>query len=143
MFCRNDMQKSSEIWNLIKESPELLSLCYIPINSYTVCLTLKESIETEGGSDIPRTITELYKKAIKILLFRHHLRYKDKPVPKNYIVAKLPDQLQNDLNQLIVKLHVAERFLVRFFSLFLSFFVICCMLSYTNFRISLFMIAIR
>ncbi len=100
MFCRNDMQKSSEIWNLIKESPELLSLCYIPVNSYIVCLTLKESIQTEDESDIPRTITELYKRAIKILLFRHHLGYKDKPAPKNYIIAKLPDQLQNDLNQL-------------------------------------------
>ena len=100
MFCRKDMHKSSEMWNLIKESPELLSLCYVPVNSYIVCLTLKESIQTEDESDIPRTITELYKRAIKILLFRHHLGYKDKPVPKNYIIAKLPDQLQNDLNQL-------------------------------------------
>ncbi len=94
------MQKSSEIWNLVKESPELLSLCYIPVNSYIVCLTLKESIQTEDESDIPRTITELYKRAINILLFRHHLGYKDKPAPKNYIVAKLPDHLENDLNQL-------------------------------------------
>ncbi len=100
VFCRNDMQKSSEIWNLIKESPELLSLCYIPINSYIVCLTIKESIETEGESNIPRTITELYKRAIKILLFRHNLRYKHNPVPKDYIIAKLPDQLENYLNQL-------------------------------------------
>ncbi len=100
MFCRNDMQKSSEIWNLIKESPELLSLCYIPVNSYIVCLTLKESVKTEDKSDIPRTITELYKRAINILLFRHHIGYKDKSIPKNYIIAKLPNQLQNDLNQL-------------------------------------------
>jgi hypothetical protein len=39
-FCRNDKQNlSSEIWSLIQESPELLSLCYIPVNSYIVCLT--------------------------------------------------------------------------------------------------------
>jgi hypothetical protein len=39
-FCRNDKQNlSSEIWSLIEESPELLSLCYIPVNSYIVCLT--------------------------------------------------------------------------------------------------------
>ncbi|CAB4035655.1 Hypothetical predicted protein [Paramuricea clavata] len=99
-FCRHDIQKRSEIWNLIKESPELLSLCYIPVNSYIVCLTLKESIEVEGQSNVPRTITELYKRAIKILLFRHHLGYKDKPTPKNYITGKLPEPLQNDLNAL-------------------------------------------
>ena len=98
-FCRHT-QKSSEIWNLIKESPELLSLCYIPVNSYIVCLTLKESIEVEGQSNVPTTITELYKRAIKILLFRHHLGYKDKPTPKNYIIGKLPEPLQNDLNVL-------------------------------------------
>jgi hypothetical protein len=105
-FCRNDMQKSSEIWHMIKESPELLSLCYIPVNSYIVCLTLKESIgideqeEALGQSNVPRTITELYKRAIKILLFRHNLKYKNKPIPKDYIIAKLPEQLQNDLDKL-------------------------------------------
>ncbi len=98
-FCGDDMQKGSEIWHLIKESPELLSLCYIPVNSYIVCLTLKESIGTDEAN-VPRTITELYKRAIKVLLFRHNLKYKDKPIPKDYITAKLPEQLQNDLDKL-------------------------------------------
>ena len=105
-FCRNDKQNlSSEIWSLIEESPELLSLCYIPVNSYIVCLTLKESIDVdeqgaEGQRNVPRTITELYKRAIKVLLFRHHLKYKGKPLPKGYFTAKLPEPLQNDLNKL-------------------------------------------
>ena len=105
-FCSDDEQKSTEIWNLINESPELLSLCYIPVSSYIICLTLGESIKTdkreevEGRSTVPKTITELYKRAINILLFRHHLEYKDKENPKNYITAKLPKELQDDLNKL-------------------------------------------
>ena len=105
-FCSDDEQKSTEIWNLIKESPELLSLCYIPVSSYIVCLTLDESVkmdkreEVEGQSNVPKTITELYKRAINILLFKHHLAYKDKENPKNYITAKLPKELQDDLNKL-------------------------------------------
>ena len=104
-FCGTDKQKSTEIWNLIKDSPELLSLCYIPVSSYIICLTLGESIkmereEVEGQRNVPRTITELYKRAINILLFRHHLEYKDKETPKNYITAKLPKELQDDLNKL-------------------------------------------
>ena len=109
-FCDNDMQKCSDIWNLIKESPELLGLCYIPVNSYIVCLTLRESIgidahivNAEGQRNVPRTITELYKRAIKILLFRHNSKYKlkNEPIPKDYmIIAKLPKQLQNDLDKL-------------------------------------------
>ena len=105
-FCGVNKQKSTEIWNLIKESPELLSLCYIPVSSYIVCLTLGKSIkmdkreEAKAQSTIPRTITELYKRAINILLFRHHLEYKDKEKPKNYITAKLPKELQGDLDKL-------------------------------------------
>ena len=105
-FCHNDIQKSSEMWNQIKQSPELLSLCYIPVNSYIVCLTLKESIEideTEKMDDqnnLPKTITELYKRAVKILLFKHNLKFKNKPIPKDYIIAKFPEELQSDLDKL-------------------------------------------
>ena len=105
-FCSDHQQKSTEIWNLINESLELLSLCYIPVSSYIVCLTLGESInmdkreEAKGQRNVHRTITELYKRAINILLFRHHLEYKDKEKPKNYITAKLPKELQDDLNKL-------------------------------------------
>jgi hypothetical protein len=66
-----------------------------------VCLTLKEGIKAEGQSNIPTTITELYKRAINILLFRHHAKYKmkDKDRPKDYMIAKLPVELQNDLDK--------------------------------------------
>ena len=100
-FCHPDQQKSSQIWDLIKQSPELLGLCYIPVNSYIVCLTLRESIEAEGQANAPKTITELYKRAIKILLFKHHREYKDtEQIPKNYITGRLPEQLQNDVKKL-------------------------------------------
>jgi GTPase SAR1 family protein len=108
-FCRNDMDKSTKLWNFIKQSPELLSLSYIPVNCYIICLTLNESIDTDklevsGGQsfqkNVPRTITELYKRAINILLFRHHVNYKYKQIPKDYIITKLPEQFQNDLDKL-------------------------------------------
>ncbi|XP_028391763.1 NACHT, LRR and PYD domains-containing protein 12-like [Dendronephthya gigantea] len=104
-FCDDDM-KSSEIWQVIKSSPELLSFCYIPVNSYIVCLTLYESIYfgeqmVDGNySNIPKTITELYKRAIKILLFKHNSKYRNKPVDKDYLTAKLPEQFQGDLDKL-------------------------------------------
>jgi hypothetical protein len=104
-FCCDDKQ-SSEIWHLIKESPEYLNFCYIPVNSYIVCLTLKESIEIDEQeaacqSNVPRTITELYRRAINILLFRYNGEYKNKEIPKDYITATtLPEQLQNHLDKL-------------------------------------------
>ncbi|XP_028403911.1 NACHT, LRR and PYD domains-containing protein 12-like [Dendronephthya gigantea] len=104
-FCDDDM-KSSEIWQIIKSSPELLSFCYIPVNSYIVCLTLYDSIDfgeqmVDGNySNIPKTITELYKRAIKILLFKHNSKYRNKPVDKDYLTAELPELLQKDLDKL-------------------------------------------
>ncbi|XP_028391764.1 NACHT, LRR and PYD domains-containing protein 3-like [Dendronephthya gigantea] len=104
-FCCNDTQKNSEMWNIIKDSPELISFCYIPVNCQIVCLTLNESIdfgEHEGNDStrIPKTITELYKRAIKILLLKHNSKNKNKPIDENYLTAELPKQLQEDLNKL-------------------------------------------
>ena len=52
---------------------------------------LKESIEideTEKMDDqnnLPKTITELYKRAVQILLFKHNLKFKNKPIPKDFL----------------------------------------------------------
>ncbi|XP_028391883.1 NACHT, LRR and PYD domains-containing protein 12-like [Dendronephthya gigantea] len=105
-FCGDDTQRSFEIWSIIKDSPELLSFCYIPVNSYIVCLTFNESIGFGGQvngerySNIPKTMTELYKRAIRILLFKHNSKYRNKQVPRDYLTAKLPKPLQEDLDKL-------------------------------------------
>ncbi|CAB4037315.1 Hypothetical predicted protein [Paramuricea clavata] len=77
-------------------------------NKLTMCLTLKESIDidkaeaAEGQSNVPRTITELYKRAIKILLFRNHAKYRDNEETNSnrYIKEKFPENLKNDLKKL-------------------------------------------
>ncbi|XP_028406190.1 NACHT, LRR and PYD domains-containing protein 4C-like [Dendronephthya gigantea] len=105
MFCHDD-RKSSEMWQVIKSSPELLSFCYIPVNSYIVCLTLYESIDfgqhvkDESYSKIPKTMTEMYKRAIKILLFKHNSKYRNEQPSKDYLTAELPQLLQEDLDRL-------------------------------------------
>ena len=108
-FCRNDENKSTRLWKLIEQSPEYLSLSYIPVNCYIICLTLKEAIDADEQeevgkesfeSNVPKTITELYKRAMNVLLFRHHHEYRKKEYPNDYMNAKLPEQLQNDLDHL-------------------------------------------
>ena len=54
----------------------------------------------EGENDVPNTITQLYKRAINVLLFKHDLTYKNKKIPKDYIIAKLPEELRRDLDKL-------------------------------------------
>ncbi|CAB3992336.1 NACHT, LRR and PYD domains-containing 14-like [Paramuricea clavata] len=108
-FCKNNTT-GELIWNEIQGSPEMRSLCYIPVNSYIVCLTLKESVESdvESESQLPEglnsnilgTITELYKRAVKVLLYRHHPEYKLKPRPNDYLISPFPKELANELVKL-------------------------------------------
>jgi GTPase SAR1 family protein len=107
-FCDNE-STSKLIWNQIQGSAEMRSLCYIPVNSYIVCLTLKESIENdESGSQLHEslnrnilgTITELYKRAVKVLLYRHHPKYRSQTRPSDYLIIPFPKELEKDLMEL-------------------------------------------
>ncbi len=99
-FCENNNDTAEMIWSQIEESAELLSLCYIPVNSYIVCLTLKESTGNDESRDSPKTITELYKRAVKVLIYRHHPLYKLEPLPTDYLITPFPEELENDLLKL-------------------------------------------
>jgi hypothetical protein len=108
-FCENNTT-GELIWNEIQGSHEMRSLCYIPVNCYIICLTLKESVENdvesesqfhEGlNSNILGTITELYKRAVKVLLYRHHPEFKLKPRPSDYFISPFPKELENELMKL-------------------------------------------
>ena len=100
-FCQPDNDMSTRIWNVIQGSVELLSLCYIPVSCCIICLTLKKCIEDEDNElGLPRTMTELYKRATKIILWDHNPAYKNKRKQKDYLKTDLPEDLQSTLNEL-------------------------------------------
>jgi Ran GTPase-activating protein (RanGAP) involved in mRNA processing and transport len=75
-FCDNNSTSdlSTKIWNHIKSSSELLNLCYIPVNSFIVCVTLSGCLSdprNETGA-LPTTLTELYQTAIDHFEKYHH-----------------------------------------------------------------------
>ncbi|XP_046843235.1 NACHT, LRR and PYD domains-containing protein 3-like [Xenia sp. Carnegie-2017] len=115
-FCGENKSTAELILNCIDSSLELRSFCYIPVNTYIVCLTLKECYINDA-KDIPKTITELYKRAVKILLWRHHPRCKDgsirKPI-RGYLVKDLPKELENDVQKMksLAKKGIEERKLI-------------------------------
>ena len=108
-FCGNGNDKSKKLWKLIEQSPEYLSLCYIPVNCEIICTTLKETIDADeqdevgresSQSNVPKTVTELYTRAIKVLLFQHHNEHKYGPIRKDYMKKELPKHFQDNLNHL-------------------------------------------
>ncbi|XP_046842016.1 NACHT, LRR and PYD domains-containing protein 12-like [Xenia sp. Carnegie-2017] len=70
-FCHEDRNIADRILNKIEISLELRSFCYIPINTKIVCMTLKECFADDENYS-PKTMTELYDRAIKVLLWQSH-----------------------------------------------------------------------
>ncbi len=79
-FCDNNNRSDLKLkmLNHIKSSSELLHLCYIPVNSFIVCVTLSGCLSNprnETGA-LPTTLTELYQTAIDYFE-KHHQRNAD------------------------------------------------------------------
>ena len=106
-FCKVDTVLSDSIWNLIQYSAELLSLCYIPISCFIVCFTLKTCIEQETcvssvNKVLPRTLTKLYQKAMRAILWNHHPACKGQPIRPEYLNSNefLPAEVLCTLDEL-------------------------------------------
>ena len=94
-------KKREKVWKLIKESAELLNICYIPASCDIVCRTLKKI-----GSQVDNslTLTEIYRLHVAIMLCERHRSFKDKRIEKGYLFKpELPGKLQNDLIRLAKK----------------------------------------
>ncbi len=100
IFCQNksntgELNTGELIWNQIKGSPELLSLCHIPGICDLVCSTLKDS---RG----PIRITELLEKAVKYLLWNHYILKIDLEIERgsDYLTASIPDDHKAKLDEI-------------------------------------------
>ena len=80
-----DLKKT--VWNHISSNANLLSLCYIPVNCFLVCTSLmnflrnsanKEATDQSTSRQLPATLTEIYKGALKGFILNHHSSYRDK-----------------------------------------------------------------
>ena len=98
-FCHEDRNIADRILNKIEISLELRSFCYIPINTKIVCMTLKECFADDENYS-PKTITELYDRAIKVLLWQSHPLLRGKTTEKDYLRIPLPSELDKDLQEI-------------------------------------------
>ena len=102
---RISRKKREEVWKLIKESAQLLSICYIPASCDIVCRTLKKI-----GSQVDNslTVTEIYRLHVAIMLDERHRSFKDKQFKLGYLFEpELPGELQKDLIRLARKAKTA------------------------------------
>ena len=105
-FCAHNTQTMNKIWMHISSNPDLLSLCYIPVNSAIVCSLLEKWImleldEQDSGSTLPKTSTEVYEGALRLFIFKHHPEFKDQRLTPDFLRGNTPfsDSIKETLDQ--------------------------------------------
>ncbi len=118
-FCANDTATVNRIWGHISSNLELLSLCYIPVNSFIVCSLLEKLItlhKQETAITLPTTSTQVYEGALRLFIFKHHPEFKGKPLTKDYLMGNVgfTDSIEKTLSQAgsLAKTGIEERRLV-------------------------------
>jgi len=119
-FCTYNAVTVRRIWEHISSNLELLSLCYIPVNSFIVCSFLEKLITLEdqdsGDTALPTTTTEVYEGALRLFIFKHHPEFKGKLLTKEYLMgnATFSDSIEETLTQVgsLAKTGIEERRLV-------------------------------
>ena len=121
-FCSRDSDLGDRIWEHLKANVNLLSLCYVPVNCSIVCSSLFDSMtheNIEGASgqlraNLPTTLTEIYKGALKYFTRRHHSLYRHGKANAK-IEATFPDDNEEETLQklgLLAKRGVEDRKLI-------------------------------
>ena len=118
-FFAPDTETINRVWGHISSNEELLSLCYIPVNSFIVCSILEELIklqDTDSGRALPTTSTEIYNGALRLFIFKCHPEFKDKQLTEDYLAGNVgfSDSVERTLSQVesLAKTGIEERRLV-------------------------------
>ena len=71
------------IWQHINDNTNLLTLCYLPVNSFIVCSSLSQILQFNNpagaGVTFPSRLTEIYKIAVKVFHVKTTKALRDKP----------------------------------------------------------------
>ncbi|CAH3043695.1 unnamed protein product [Pocillopora meandrina] len=76
----------------ISSNINLLTLCYVPVNSFIICTSLLQIMESESSDDVtlPAKLTSIYKIAVQVFYFKHTRELCHNPFPVGH---NLPTQL--------------------------------------------------
>lgn len=106
-YCQRTSTTATRIWEHIHSNLNLLSLCYIPVNCRILCYFLKELIKLCAlGSEIvtlPTRLTEVYRGALRLFIFKHHPEFRDKPFRGNERFSDSVEKTLTDLGSLARK----------------------------------------
>ena len=102
-FAGDDKQAGETLWRHISSNMNLLSLCYVPVNSFIMCSSLSEIMRFEGSDSVtlPSKLTTIYKIAVKVFYFKHTKEFSDQHFTrKNFVSDNLPSAVEEKFEKL-------------------------------------------
>ena len=102
-FVGVNKQEGETLLRHISSNMNLLSLCYIPMNSFIVCSSLSEIIQFEGSDSVtlPSKLTTIYETAVKVFYFKHTKEFCDKHFThEDFLSDDLPSDVQEKFEKL-------------------------------------------
>ena len=102
-FAGDDKQAGETLWRHISSNMNLLSLCYIPVNSFIMCSSLSEIMRFESSDSVtlPSELTTIYKIAVKVFYFKHTKEFRDQHFTReNYLSDNLPLAVEEKFKKL-------------------------------------------
>ena len=102
-FAGDDKQAGETLWRHISSNMNLLSLCYIPVNSFIMCSSLSEIMrfESSGSVTLPSKLTTIYKIAVKVFYFKHAIEFRDQHFTReNFLSDNLPLAVEEKFEKL-------------------------------------------
>ena len=108
-YTGDDKDAGQTIWQHISNNLNLFSLCYIPVNCFIICSCLLYMLQNfrsnsiHGLTNLPTKLTDIYSFAVKLMLFRHSDRYRNKTDGQDEIFKNF-DELAEDVKGYFKKL---------------------------------------
>ena len=102
-FAGDDKQAGETLWRHISSNMNLLSLCYVPVNSFIMCSSLSEIMRFESSDSVtlPSKLTTIYKIAVKVFYLKHTKEFRDQHFTrKNYLSDNLPLAVEEKFKKL-------------------------------------------
>ena len=102
-FAGDDKQAGETLWRHISSNMNLLSHCYIPVNSFIVCSSLSEIMQFEcfDSVTLPSKLTTIYKNAVKVIYFKHTEKFRDIHFTReDFLSDDLPSAMEKKFEKL-------------------------------------------
>ena len=102
-FAGVDNQVGETLWRHISSNMNLLSLCYVPVNSFIICSSLSQILQFESCASVtlPSKLTTIYKIAVKVFYFKHTKEFRDKHFTReDFLSDDLPSAVEGEFEKL-------------------------------------------